>query len=172
MGPFFVRNMRPRHTLTLYGRTLAPASVGGRTSIMALSLDQLLGDPCVENLKIGRLVLQGPVPDELAARLSDGGSAEVLTPSGESPPSVPEVQVVEPQAPAVLSVEIVEPQVQQEPAVEIVEPPVEAPRNTVESLRELSITELRKMAKGYKIKSSGAEDELIQRILDHEAGVS
>jgi hypothetical protein len=161
---FFVRNLRRDRTLTLYGRVLAPASIGGRTNSMVLSLEQLLGDPCVEQIKLGRLGLRGPMPDELVARLAEISSTEAPAPSQEPPLSVLEAPAVEPPAPAVLSADVVEPQ------VEI--PAVEEPKNTAESLKALSVSELRKIAKGYKIKSSGTEDELIQRILDHEAGVS
>lgn len=171
MGLFFVRNLRQRHTLTMYGRTLAPAAIGGRTSVMALSLEQLLSDTCVNHIKSGNLILQGPMPDELAARLSDGGPADVPTPLGESSPSVTEAPAVEPPAPVEPAVEVAQPQIENsEP--EVVVSADEKPRNTAESLKALTVSELRKIAKGYKIKSSGTEDELIQRILDHEAGES
>ena len=131
---------------------------------MVLSLEQLLGDPCVAQIKLGRLGLRGPMPSELVARLAEIDPIETPAPSQEPPLSVPEAPAVEPPAPVVLSAEVIESQ------VEI--PATEEPKNTAESLKALSVSELRKIAKGYKIKSSGTEDELIQRILDHEAGVS
>jgi len=44
--------------------------------------------------------------------------------------------------------------------------------HTYESLKEFTVSRLRKLAKSLKIKSSGSEDELIQRILDHQNGGS
>lgn len=159
MGQFIIRNVRSNRTVTLYGRTLAPASVGGRTNAMVVSLEQLLDPACVEHIKLGRLAVHGEMPVELVALLSESGPTETQAPAEEPAPLAPEAPPVEPPAP-------------EEPSVVAAEPEVAELQHTFESLKALTVTELRKIAKGHKIKSSGTEDELIQRILDHQAGVS
>lgn len=184
MKNFVVRNARPTRTVTLYGRTLAPSSVGGRTNTMALSLSELIGAPCVDLFRAGRIELvSGGMPEELKAMIANDAVLEAspaVPVEGPPPISTSEPEPVEPpKAPEpVVSDVPVELTASEEPSAPSETPTSTAPetepvaKNTEESLKALTVPELRKIAKGYKLKASGTEDELIHRILDHEAGVS
>lgn len=175
MKSYVIRNARPLGTVTLYGRTLAPASVGGRTNTMFLSEAELLGGPCVDLLRAGRIELvRGTPPESLRVLLAGGvlPSTAPLDPEVASAAtdlvsdSISEPVEVEQIAP--------EPVVAAEPVsvVEVVAEPEAPPKRTAEDLKAFTVVELRKIARGYKLKTSGSEDDLIQRILDHETGVT
>lgn len=170
MKSYVIRNARPLGTVTLYGRTLAPASVGGRTNTMFLSHAELLGGPCVDLLRSGRIELvRGTPPEELQVLLAGGVIPAPLDPEVVS--AAPDLATVSISEPAEVEPPAPEP-VAAEP-VSVIVPEPEAPaKRTAEDLKELTVVELRKIARGYKLKTSGSEDDLIQRILDHEAGVN
>jgi hypothetical protein len=96
--PYTVENMRPRRTVHLYGRTLAPKG-RGRTSCMDLSVDEFHGQPCQRLLALNRL------------RVVRGGEAEVASSlkqfdpepaKPENPPAEVKVEDEAPPAPAPL----------------------------------------------------------------------
>lgn len=172
MDKFIVRNTRPLRTVTLYGRVLAPASVGGRTNTMVLSLAELLGGPCVDLFKAERLALVGrAMPEELVAAIGgiSGDGLSIAEPAAAEPPSSsPEPVVVEPQVPAA-PVEVESPSTSTPPEDSA---PAATELHTESELLELKASQLRELAENLGLDSSGTKAEITKRILDSEAGVS
>lgn len=80
--PFTVENQRPRRTINLFGRVLAPKGHGHNAQV-DLSEDDLLSPACVRLFKAGRIALvRGTMPAELDAILNPPEEPEVE----ETPP--------------------------------------------------------------------------------------
>lgn len=177
MKSFVVQNTQTFRTVTLYGRVLASAHVGGRTNRMFLTKAELLGPPCVDKLRSGVLALvQGNPPEELAsllrgheivnlpaevidvpAAIAPLVSAEVvrlLSISTESvePPEAPNSDVVTSSDSAPLAVAPT-------PESESADLP------TREDLNHFTVKDLKAKAEELGIEVSGSKAEIISQIL-------
>lgn len=168
MKNFVVRNTQTFRTVTLYGRVLASAHVGGRTNRMFLTKAELLGPPCVDKLRTGVLALvQGNPPEELAALLK-----------GHEVMDVPAVPVSAPAAdvePPLTSMESVEPlKVPEAPKLSESSPPnpshpvvseTSDRLPTKEDLNHFTVKELKARSEELGIEVSGSKPEIIAQIL-------
>jgi hypothetical protein len=167
--PYTVENQRPRRTVNLFGRILAPKGLG-RNSQCDLSERELCSDSCVRLFKVGRLALvRGEMPAALVAALADDEEEVVEEPEVEvAPPPAPEP------APEPEPTPEPEPEPDPEPVVEepsVEEPPAASgPAHTEESLSELSYSEVQAVAKDMDLKASGKKKAMIARILDAQSG--
>lgn len=183
MKNFVVRNTQTFRTVTLYGRVLASAHVGGRTNRMFLTKAELLGPPCVDKLRSGVLALvHGNPPEELAAlmlghevmdvpaAIAPLVSAEVvrlLSISTESvePIAAPEstsTHFDESTPPVVPPTEEAPLQDSSEP-IKTPEPPSSLP--TREDLNHFTVKELKSKSEELGIEVSGSKSEIISQIL-------
>lgn len=174
---YTIENQRPRRTVTLYGRTLAPKG-RGRTSSMQLTEEQLLGTPCVRLLQLNRVALvHGEAPVELLALLS---ASEEAAPSAEAPPGSPEGSI---SATTNSPVEDADPGSGSEtPSEEAPESDTPSPTTdagpsladhsyvwTAEELTALNASDQKAICRNRGLQTSGREADRVQRILDAQS---
>ncbi len=160
--PYTVENQRPRRTVNLFGRVLAPRG-SGRKSQMDVSEQELLSSSCVRLLRVSRIKLvRGEAPPALEALLSDGEEQE--QPAPEPAPVEPTPAPTPEPEPAP------EPEPEPEPVVEELpeeEPPAESvPAHTFDSLMDLPYSDVQAIAKDLDVKASGKKKAMVDRILD------
>jgi len=132
---------------------------------MVLSLAQLLDSPCTAAFERGHLELvSGDMPDELRALLFPVEAPVDAPAAASEPPTSTEPEKVE---------SVPEPELEELIPEDLVpEKDETVAKHSAEELGALPYDELRDLAKSLALKSSGSGASLIQRILDHEAGVS
>jgi len=167
--PYTVRNIRPRRTVRLFGRTLASAvSAGG--SDLDLSEEEVLRGTCLRLLAIGRLALVRH-PNNLPQPLQD-----VLHPADEEPAAEPAVEpapVPEPVSAPEPPPPEPEPELEFEEATDLSNGQVEDIADLVEpwtreELMALDYGELRSLAKDEGYSAAGGRVAIVNRILGEE----
>lgn len=102
--PYTVENQRPRRTVSLYGRILAPKNFGGNAQC-DLSEDELLRPGCTKLLQNGRLSLvRGTAPAALLAILSPAEEAAPVEPTPAPKAAAPAPAPVKVEPPSVMDV--------------------------------------------------------------------
>lgn len=167
---YTIENVRPRRTVSLYGRVLASGVSGGKAS-MDLTLEELVDVPCVRLLRSGRIRVVGEVPQALSAIMAKFEQSESLDSVPEESPEVS----LPPETPVPSPVDLVEPHsLETEPSSEAAEDPETTPpppQSKEEARAELEAkptSELKQIAKDENLSTKGSKSELIARILGEE----
>ena len=186
MPRFLVQNNRPRRTITLFGRLLAPIYSGGKGQ-MWLSEDQLAEKHVDVLLRRKRLVVlevrnaEGKLLEKLPKYWEPGFDSEAYREEMDKPPLEPGMNVdgtphEEPEEDEPVGDDDT-PQMATKP---LEEPPADTdtdtntdtdvPGHTQEELEALNRSDLVRLAKEFNVKASGKSLGIIERILGAQAG--
>jgi len=170
--PFIVRNNRPRKTVTVCGQLLAPAIRGGRSEL-PLTEQEFTSAPVQRLIEMKRLVCVstpsgwGEKPKKPTPKPKKAAAA----PKASPPPAPKAAKPKKEAAPkAETSAAIVPPdELPMEVAADKVDDSLLEDKSrswSYDTLKPLTVKQIKKVAKSRGLKVGGKEDEVINRILD------
>jgi hypothetical protein len=163
--PFIVRNNRPRKTVTVCGQLLAPAIRGGRSEL-PLTEQEFTSAPVQRLIEMKRLVcVSTPSGWGEKPKKPTPKPKKAAAPKASPPPAPKAAKPKKEAAPALVPPD----ELPMEVAADKVDDSLLEDQSrswSYDTLKPLTVKQIKKVAKSRGLKVGGKEDEVINRILD------